>query len=132
MEVEFAERGWIVLEDLEVEQEVVHWVELVGVDWGANQRKAAPPPQLVDPAVQPNLDISLELGTNSLVIWPDGFTATANRMFKIAEWIRSKRSIFMLLIELSVALVHLLEKGWTAVTQETFQSRKVAQKSCDR
>ena len=58
MEMEFAERGWSVLEDLEVEQEVVHWVELVGVDWGANQRKAAPPPQLVDPPVQPNLDIS--------------------------------------------------------------------------
>ena len=57
----------------------------------------------------------MELGTNSLVIWPDGFTATTNRMFKIVEWIRSKRSIFMLLIELPIALVHLLEKGWTAV-----------------
>ena len=53
-------------------------------------------------------------------------------MFVVVEWIGSKRSIFVLLVELSIALVHVLEKGWTAVVEERLQSWKVTEISCDR
>jgi len=74
----------------------------------------------------------MELGTNSLVIRPDGFTASTNWVFVVVEWIGPKRSIFVLLVELSIALVHVLEKCWTAVVEETFQSWEVTEKPCDR
>jgi len=74
----------------------------------------------------------MELGTNSFVIRPDGFTASTNWVFVVVEWVRSKRSIFVLLVELSIALVHVLEQGWTAVVEERLQSWKVTEISCDR
>jgi len=51
----------------------------------------------------------MKLGSNTLMIRHDRFPTIALWVLEVVEWIGTKRSIFVLLVEFAITLINLLE-----------------------